>query len=376
MKTLKLVSSFLALALIYLIGAAIGIHNGVDPVASGLTFSVIGVITGIVQPAGTMATAISTTGIVAALGAFFRANKDIIISDLYIGMDIADRFTIQEGVADELPLPKITMGNIVQPGNDSTFNPTANGINVGARILKTRNWKVDLTINPRALVKTWLGFTKQPGTRQSKIPLEQFMLEEIKKQIQHELRMSSLYRGVFNGAGTGAIDVCNGLLRLVADEITAGNLTPIVTGAITSTNVVDRILQVYDAMDEAWKNAEDGQITVSSTIFDWYVRRLNPLFTANLVATNEGGAIQRRRINEVQLEGTNYMLKREPGMGTSQRIICTLKKNQHIGIDTMNDYNNFDFQVFNRDIKVLVDGTIGVQLAQADNRAIRVNDQV
>lgn len=375
MKTLKLVSSFLALLLIYFIGSAIGVSNGINPIVSGLALCGIAIITGMVQPAGTLAMAISTTNIVAALGAFYRANKNILITDLYMGLDVLDRFTIQEGVSDELPLPKITMANIVQPGNDSTFNPTANAIGVGARILKTRNWKVDLTINPRALVKTWLGFTKQPGTRQTKIPLEQYIMMEIKKQIQQELRMLSLYRGVHNGAGTGAIDVCNGLLKLVADEITATNLTPVVTGAITSSNVVDKILAVYDAMDEPYKNAENGQVLVNSTIFDWYTRKLNPLFTANLVSTSEGGAIQKRKINEVQLEGTNYMLKREPGLGTSQRIISTLKENLHMGIDTESDYNNFDFQVFNRDIKVLVDGTIGVQMAQADNKAIRVNDQ-
>lgn len=375
MKTLKLVSSFLALALIYLIGSAIGVSNGINPIVSGLTLSGIAIITGMVQPAGTFATAISTTNIVAALGGFFRANKNILISDLYMGLGVEDRFTIQENVSDELPLPKITMGNIVQPGNDAAFNPTANAIDVSARILKTRQWKVDLTINPRALIKTWLGFTKLPGTRQSKIPLEQYIMQEIVKQIQHELRMSSIYRGIHNGAGTAAIDVCNGVLKLVADEVVSAALTPVVTGAISSTNVVDRVLAVHDAMPEQYKDAEDGQILVNPTIFDWYTRRLNPIFTGNLVSTTEGGAIQRQRLREIQVEGTNFMLKREPGLGTSQRIICTLKRNMHLGIDTMSDYNNFEFQRQDRLIKVLVDGTIGVQFAQADNKAIRVNDQ-
>lgn len=375
MRTLKLVSSFLTLVFFYIMGSVFAIQNGIAPVIGGLSLSGIAVITGLVQPAGTFATAFAITDIVNALGAFFRANKNILISDLYMGLNLDDRFTIQEGVSDELPLPKITMGSIVQPGNDTNFNPTANAIQVGARILKTRQWKVDLTINPRALVKTWLGFTKQPGTRQSKMPLEQFIMMEIVKQIQHELRMLSVYRGVFNGAGTGAIDVCNGLLKLIADEITATNLTPVVTGAISSSNVVDKILSVHDLMPEQYKDAEDGLILANPTIFDWYTRKLNPVFTSNLVATTEGGAIQRRRINEIQIEGTNYMLKREPGLGSSQRLICTLKRNLHLGIDTMSDYNNFEFQRQDRLIKVLVDGTIGVQIGQADNKAIRVNDQ-
>jgi len=375
MKTLSLISAFATLVLTFIFGALLSVPLDIAPIYGACGLSGIAIITGMVVPSGSAATAISTTNIVAALGGFFRANKNILLTDLYLNLGIEDRWTIHDGVSDQLPLPKITMANIVQPGNNTAFNPTANAVGVEARILQTRTWKVDLLINPAALIKTWLGFTKQPGTRQSKIPLEQYIMQEIVKQIKKELRLQSIYKGVYNGAGATATDVCNGLLKLVADEITATNLTPIVTGAITSANVVDKCLLVYDGMDEAWKDSEEGQILVNSQIFDWYVRKLNPLTNSGLVATNNGGVIQRVKLNEVQLEGTNFMLKREPGFGTSQRIVSTVKQNMNLGMDTESDYNNFDFQVENRQIKVLVDGTLGVQLGQADNKAIRVNDQ-
>jgi hypothetical protein len=375
MKTLKLLSAFASLFIAFIFGAFLSVPIGIAPGIGGLAMAGIATFTGAVLPANSFATAISTTNIVAALGAFFRANKNILITDLYLDLGIDDRWTVQDGVSDQLPLPKITMQNIVQPGNNTAFNPTANAIGVEARILQTRNWKVDLLINPAALIKTWLGFTKAPGTRQAKIPLEQYIMQEIVKQIKKELRLMSIYKGVYNGAGTTATDICNGLLKLIADEVVAGSLTPIVTGAITSTNVVDKILLVYDGMDEAWKGSDSGQILVNSQVFDWYVRRLNPLTNSSLVATNAGGVIQRVRLNEVQLEGTNFMLKREPGFGTSQRIVSTVKENMHLGMDTESDYNNFDFQKADRQIKVLVDGTLGVQIGQADNKAIRINDQ-
>ncbi len=317
-------------------------------------------------------TTISTAAIVAALGAFYRANKSILVTDLYLDID-PETWTVMDGISDELPLPKLTTTSIVQPGNNTAFNPTAGAVSVGARILKVRDWKVDLLINPSALIKTWMGFTKQPGTRQSKIPLEQFIMAAIIKQIRKDIRMKTLYRGVYNAAGSTPFDVANGKLKLYADEITATNLTPIVTGVISASNVVDKLLLVHDGLAEEYKN-EETYMEVNSQIFDWYYRKFSPVLNTNLVAAG-GAPTQEGLINKIRLEGTNCWIKREPGLGTSQRVAVTTKANNIMGVDTESDYNNFEFQVENRQIKVLVDGRIGVQLAQADDNAIRVNDQ-
>lgn len=318
-------------------------------------------------------TAITTSGLNAALGAFYRANRNILVRDLYIGLK-TDDWTVYDGVKDELPLPKLSIGELVVPGDNVNFTPKTNVIGLGARILKTRNWKVDLLIDPAALEKTWLGYVNALGSRSEAIPLEQFVIEDLIKRIQKDIRTRALYRGVYNAGGTASIDIVNGLLKLVTDEIAASNITPIATGAVTSANVVDKLLQVHDGLGQEYKD-EMTVMPVNSTIFDWYSRKFSPILNTNLIGAG-GAPVQNGLINEIRLEGTNCMIKREVGLGTSQRLIITPAGNRVLGIDSMDDFTNFEFQRFNRTIKVLVDGKIGVNFNQVDNGALAVNDQV
>lgn len=316
---------------------------------------------------------ISTTSLVAALGAFFRANKNILVRDLYLDL-VTNDWVVYDGIKDELPLPKLSIAELVKPGDNTTFSPTTNAITLGARTLKTRNWKVDLQLDPAALEKTWLGFVQKKGARQMNIPLEQFIIEDLIKRIKKDIRTKALYKGVYNGAGTATADIVNGLLKLVVDELTAGNLTATVTGAITSANVVDKLLLTHDALGQEYKEVQTV-MPVNSQIFDWYTRKFSPILNANLIGTGDMPSSE-TLINEMRLEGTNCIIRREVGLGTSQRLIVTIPENRVFGVDSMDDYTNFEFQRFERSIKVLVDGKLGVQLAQTDNGAIAVNDQV
>lgn len=319
-------------------------------------------------------TAITTTALTAALGAFYRANRNILVRDLYMGLK-TDDWTVYDGVKDELPLPKLSIGELVVPGDNVNFTPKTNVIGLGARILKTRNWKVDLLIDPAALEKTWLGYVNALGARSQAIPLEQFIVEDLIKRIQKDIRTKALYRGVYNGSGTATADIVNGLLKLVVDDITAGNITPVVTGAITSSNVVDKLLLVHDGLGQEYKE-EMTVMPVNSQIFDWYTRKFSPILNTNLIGGGGVPPTQNGLINEARLEGTNCMLKREVGLNTSQRLIITPAGNRVLGIDSMDDFTNFEFQRFNRTIKVLVDGKLGVNFNQVDNGALAVNDQV
>lgn len=370
------INSIFGIIFAALFGSFIFHLAGFSPVVGSISFVGAGALVGFSGvTTGNLATAFSITDIVAACGAFFRANKNIIIQDLYLELMNSEYVTEYDGVSDELPLPKITMQNIVKPADDVNFVPTANAIGVGARILKVRQWKVDLLINPNALVKTWLGFAKQKGTAQTKIPLEQYIVMHIVSKIADDIRREALFRGTYNASGTTPGAIMDGWLKLVADAITATTITPIVTGAITSSNVIDKLLLVHDGLDEAYKSSRTF-MPVNPTIFDWAVRRYNPVTNASIVAgdikslMNDQGLLVR-----MPLAGTNTMLVREPGLGTSQRVMVSLKDNFGVGYDAASDVNQLRFQEFDRSIKVLGDGKIGVQFAQLDNKAIRVNDQ-
>jgi hypothetical protein len=310
----------------------------------------------------------------ANLGAYYREFRDILISETLLGFDPSESFEVWDDVSDEVPMPNLTITDLIQPGNDATFNPTANALSFGSRTLKVRNWKVDLLIQPRTLEKTWLGAYKGKGSSTNNLIFEAYIFQYIIKKIQQNLRLQSVYRGIYNGAGTTPIDVMDGLLTLVANEITATNITPVVTGAITSANVSAKLLLVHDALGEAYK-AEATEMPVNPTIFDWYTRQFAVVLNPQLVSTQNGPDGTQKLFNTFPLSGTNCMLKREPGLGTSQRLICTSKENKVYGTDSMSDENNFEIQKFERSLKILVDAKSGVQFKEITPAALAVNDQ-
>jgi|GEM_PF-2297403 len=356
---------FLALVSIALTGIVIASVTGWNPWA--VSAIVLAFTLFVKTPERSLLNALSITELTTKLGDYFRSDKDTIFSKLLLGMNIDDRFDVWDDCADEVPMPNLLMEDIVQPGLDPTFSPTADAIKFGARVLKVRDWKVDLQIIPKVLHKSWLAKYKKKGSDVFDMPFEQYVMEAIIKKAQENIRLKALYKGVYNGAGSAPADIFNGLLKLVADEITATNIAAQVTGVITADNVIDKVLIVYDGLGEAYKGVPTI-IPASPTIFDWYVRKDKALYGAN---TNQ----EKMQRTAVQIDGTMCTLLREPGLAGSQRLICTTPDNAVYGVDSLNDSNNIEIQKFDRTLKLLIDAKAGVDFKQIDADCLSVNDQ-
>ncbi len=348
--------------------------------------------------------ALNVTALTTLLGAYCRDNKEEVYARIMLGLfddvpwikgnvaghGILEDFDFMEEVTDEVPLPRMNITGIVKPGHtpgaSQTFVPKANAINFTARLLKVRDWSVDLLIDPKVLEKTWLAMNKVKGSWAGKftnapafgnIDPEQFMMMEIIKAAHRDIRMNALYKGVYNAAGTTPVDIVNGWLQLVDDEITGGALVPIVTGVIDATNVDQKLHDVYDGLGEEFK-AGDTQMKVAPQLFDWYVRKTKPVIQLN--AGTSGAPDQPAGQGEIYLYGTNCRLKREPGQAGSQRVICTPKGNMVFGMDSQEEYSNVDIEKFERVIKVMMDGKVGLQFREvgdgtASYKPLAVNDQ-
>jgi hypothetical protein len=308
------------------------------------------------------------TALATALGSYHREHRDELASEILLDEDFTADMEVMDDVTDEVPLPDLSLTNIVQPGVDKTFNPTANAIKFAARILKVRDCKVDLLLEPWKLEKTWLGKMKKANDPLD-MPFEAFIFDYINSKIKEDMRLKAIYKGVYNAAGTGPADTMHGYLKIVADEITATNIAPVVTGAITSSNVVDKIELTHDALGEAYKNGA-SIMKCSPTIFAWYVRKYRLDFGGN---TDYAGMPKNRR--RVLIDGTNCELVAEPGFGTSQRLVSSRADNFVYGVDSTSGYN-VDVQKFDRQLKVLIDFKAGVQFKQIHARGLAVNDQV
>jgi hypothetical protein len=363
--TIKFLFGLMALAIF---AAAVAPEVGVNPANFLLVLSGIGGLSMcFVAPTGTAMTSVNIADLTTKLGAFSRANKQILVTQMLISEGIKDSFTVMDGVKDELPLPNLEVDDVIQPGNSETWNPIANSIKFGARIAKVRDWKIDLTIVPTKLEKTWLGQYYDKGSRAFQMPFEQFVFEHIVQKAQESIRLKALYKGVYNGAGTTTVAIFDGLNKIVADAITATEIVPVVTGAITSSNVVEKLEAVYDGLGEAYKS-EETQMSVAPNIFDWYVRRYRDLYHS---APIYKGVAQ----DMVKLDGTNCWVMREPGLAGSQRVICTTKENKVYVCDSIDDVSNIEVQRDKRVINVLIDAKSGVQLKQTKGGAVSCNDQ-
>lgn len=320
--------------------------------------------------------AVTVSALNTALGAFNRANKDLLFSNMLLDWNVSDLFTVMEGIKDEAPMPNLTVSDLLQPGNNLTFNPLNNTLSFDANVLKVRNWKVDLLIDPNALEKTWLGDRGGSGTgiNNKKMPFEQYVMQQIVAKVKENMRLKAIWKGVYNASSATPGAIMDGLLGIQDAAVTATKLTPIVTGAITSTNVIDKLLLVYDGLSEAVKGSPT-QMPVNSQIFDWYCRKFAPVLNSSIIVADAKGAMGTPQFNEVPLAGTNCTLKREPGLGTSQRVEVTTKSNRIFGCDTLAEGNSITTQEFERTIKLMIDGKAGVGYALLNNEIMRINDQ-
>lgn len=361
---MKRISS-LILPILFLAGTAFS--AGIAPAVSIPAMLALGLlgnqVTGV-----TSAGAIDFTNLAAGLGAYSRANSETIMSELMLGMDIEDRITVLDDVTDEFPLIKMITGDLIKPGGDpTTFSATADALTPDPRILKVRPWKIDLTFYPQLLERQYNAFLRGQKITPEELPFAEFFFNEMAKKANENARTSVLFKGVYNASGTTPIAVADGYLKIITDEITATNITPVATGAVSLATVLDDVDDVIAGLHEAAQTA-GGDVLVSPTLFKWYVHKYRTEYGAN---ANYTGMAK----DMVEIDGTNFILKREPGLSGSQRIIATVANNLYLGVGHEGVDGNIIIQPNKRGIDVMVDAKIGPQIYSIGTRALSVNDQ-
>lgn len=321
-------------------------------------------------------TAIDTTELVSVLGDYYRENRDLMFSKMLLDPSVTSMFAVYDDVTDELPLPKLEIANIIKPGTNKAFQPTADALGFGARILKVRDIKFDIQILPTELHKKWLGYRRSQRRADGshdmyEIPFEEFIMDYIIKSARNQLYLQAMYKGDYNSAGTTPATTMTGFATLVTDLIAAEvssagtGIVPVLGDDITSSNVITRLEAVYDSLGEPYK-AVPTEMKVSPTIFDWYNRKYRTDFGAN----NNYAGMDRTR---VQLDGTLCDVVREPGLAGSGRVMCSVRENFAYGCDTMSTAT-MEIQKDHRNIDIMGDFKAGVQFVHIDSDVLAVNE--
>lgn len=115
------------------------------------------------------------------------------------------------------------------------------------------------------------------------------------------------------GTATTSVGSMTGLKKKIADAITAGKLVPIVTGAITSSNIVDKVEAMQDALPPIYQKA-GGNFYMSQTMANWYWRDYRGSFgTGNGILGNPNDGLK--------IDNSNKNIIGMASMEGSQRII-------------------------------------------------------
>lgn len=227
-------------------------------------------------------------------------------------------FTIRTNVNTPQAMAKLSAVGGPQPyrQQDDFDN---NGVKWTDRVLTAYQSKWDFILDSEEYRNIYLATLPD-------MPFEDAAVSHVADSYLDSLTTNTLYNGVRNAAGTAPADICDGWGTIIAAEITAGKLTPVATGAVTSANAVTKFEQVAEAQPEFMR--DKGFVMLCSYgNLDNYKKHYRATygFTFNPDSTGR-----------YKLDGMNAYIEPWAAMGNSGRIIATYPENFVFGCDTDN----------------------------------------
>lgn len=186
---------------------------------------------------------------------------------------------------------------------------------------------------------------------------------QIAKEYLAAINNTTLGLGIHNASGTGAVDLCDGWLTIIAALITATTLTPNSSvGAITSSNAVEAVETLVEETVPTWAREQGFIMKCSYDVLDKYRKAYR---------SNYGFTFDKNVEGKYKLDNLNCELVANSWMGTSQRLIATIPNNLVFGTNT--EAIQISATARRNIVEVRAMMPVGCQIQDTD--AIWVNDQ-
>lgn len=219
------------------------------------------------------------------------------------------------GVTAPLVLPRISAAGepIPYDADDAT---SGNDIDFTDRVLTTRASKWDIDFDYEKFHNTYLASMDEQ-------PYREAMLGQMAEEYWAQLNDNVVWLGNYDAAGTDVEDIADGWGTIIADEITAVHITPVATGAVSSSNAVAKHEAMLATLP-AWAR-ESGKVEciMSYTQFDNYKTNYRATYSYQFNPRQDGF---------YYLDGTNIKIRPESFMGTSGRLVYTMAGNLVWGV--------------------------------------------
>lgn len=308
----------------------------------------------------------------AGIGQYYRQFGRTFFKKLYQRIQGEMYMTPIPNVLDEYVTTAGDISNILKPykcafspGAEMTFTPYIN---------KVRKISGDILISCISDLQTrylgWLAMN-DGHTANTQGYISYIMDEYILPKLIEEIDTMS-YKGVYNptAATPTYMDAVDGWGTIIDNEVAAGNIIPIATGAINAGNILSKLEEFVDAIPVTQRgSAANGVIFISEANFVRYFRdERGQGWNQGCCEANNPNQPLRQFIQPygIELVGLNVMNGSDLFMYTPRANF--LKMYNQIDIP-----NNFDSQPFERCVKLMMDFKRGYGFGRLD--CVWVNDQ-
>jgi hypothetical protein len=361
MKKLFLIA---IVSLVYSIGYAIGTELHVNPILSGLAVTAISCVG--LAPKGSLFAGLDISAINTELGAYWRVYQKEIWRKLFTELELEKYMRKVPNVTDEYVVPSSSNTELLQPFQKA-WTPKGS-VAFDARINKVRQIKIDYLLDSMdEIYRSYLAFMADETTERKNWPLVKYIvMNHIIPGMREELNQISAtgnYAAPTPGTAGAYLTSTDGILTIVADEITATNLTPITTGVVTQSDALDKFETFNDSMPVKYRDMA-GVILCSATLARYYQRD----YRANFGSFN---ALDSK--DNLKLDATKKVIVGLECFEGSQRMLFTPQNNLLCMYDKIDVPSSFEFQVENRTVKILGDFKRGYGFGNLSE--VFVNDQ-
>lgn len=173
-------------------------------------------------------------------------------------------------------------------------------------------------------------------------------------QLMEELNSASWagqYVAPTPGTAGAVLESVDGFKKAIADQITAGRLSPITTGAFTASTIVDQVRAFCDDIPEPYRY-RTGKIFMSKTLAQQYSDRYKVQYQGNSAVIADPDGLRLR------VDDYNKTIVGITAMEGSSRIVCVLDNMESMIIGTRTGFPrlfNFRFQEFDRTLKCMAE---------------------
>lgn len=221
--------------------------------------------------------------------------------------------------------PNIVVGDMIQ-AYQGAFTPK-NNVVIDAETLTLQEMKVDILWTEaqlNAFLKKWKPQNSQFGDSplNNKWFVDYLMMNHVYPTLKQELEQKLVFKGEYVAPTTGtpgvSINACDGLKKRIMNAHTAGTLTYIPLGAITSVNIYDKTILYCRSMPEMHQDLAG----------DVYCSRQYLQLFADAVYEKGKTVIDPRTLGnftEYPIPNTNKKLVALPSMSGNMGLIYTPK---------------------------------------------------